>query len=95
MKNQRVNIFNNYKPPHMKTIIISLFILVILFLLLAETTISLKPFKVTLDRPLLAIGIMIAILGLSLIHHSGKVEGRKEIIKKVMEMRENTGEERV
>ena len=72
----------------MKTIILTIIILVPSFLFLANTTISFKPFKIELNNWLSAIGWFLILFGVLIIQHDAKktvVKSVREIINKLNE----------
>jgi len=69
-------------------LLIYLILMVILFLYVARTTISMNPFRVSLERPMYALGVLVLAVGIStgicLISESSKREGYKRAQKDIM-----------
>lgn len=70
----------------MKTTIITILILVAAFLFLANTTISLKPFKIQLNNWLMAIGYFLILFGVFTIKYDAERKATKAAINKVQEV---------
>lgn len=58
----------------------------ILFLLLADTKITLKPWSFKLLQPGYAAGVLIVLIGLAVVHTSGVVTGKKKAYDHVDEL---------
>lgn len=69
-------------------LLIYLILMVILFLYVARTTISMNPFRVSLERPMYALGVLVLAVGISigicLISESSEREGYKRAQKDIM-----------
>jgi len=74
----------------MKTILYYSIIVVIFilpFLFMANTTVSIKPFKVTFERPCYSIGVFLIVVGIGLITHDSRKEGRNKVLKEQTEQK--------
>ncbi len=57
-------------------VVYSLSVSLLIFLIVAETTISFKPFHVSFNRLPLAIGTLLIIAGMMFIEYQGRLNGR-------------------
>lgn len=60
----------------------------VFYLMIAETSIQFKPFKITVDHHLKAIGWCILIVGMSLISYSHQKQAKQEARKEMLEIME-------
>lgn len=65
----------------MKTLLIYSAISLICFLLIANTTVTLKPFNISFGKPYLAIGWVFLIIGIGCIQHQSRRDGVERGIK--------------
>ena len=80
----------------MKAIIFLVATLIIGFIILGRTSISLNPFYVKIERPYFAAGYLLLVVAVSiaaqLIYHQGQIVGRKKGIDQCIEVMEEIKE---
>jgi hypothetical protein len=75
------SIINHFNISLMKTIVLFslvIFVGLFLFLLMANTSIQFNPFKITIQKPLNAIGYFLVLTGIALITYESKKIARHE-----------------
>lgn len=79
----------------MKAIVFSIVIIFASLAYIAEISISIKPFKISFERPCLAIGLLFLIIGIWFIHYQSFSDGKKaglnfsrEFIKEIIQEEE-------
>jgi len=72
------------KESCMKTTLITLALLILIMLFLAQVSIEFNPFKITFGRPYFAIGWILIIIGVAFIQIDSERKGRKEKLEEVI-----------
>ena len=84
------------KGGNMKTIIIQwywwLIPLVLIWLFICRTTISLKPFRIHIEAPALMVGVMLIWIGIILVLYQVRKDAKDEAYKEIIELIEKKDE---